>query len=95
MNILTKQCQTVYQTDTTFIAQGLALLAKYSDSKFNNESMSDTYAKDFVNFCQGNNSMNVTSMQVLQDFLMFLNDEYKVYNNSCYMAERIFQGFPS
>jgi hypothetical protein len=51
MNILTKQCQTVYQTDTTFIAQGLALLAKYSDSKFNNQSMSDTYAKDFVNFC--------------------------------------------
>lgn len=47
--------------------------------------MSDEYARDFISFCEsGSKSFpNMTSEKVLYDYLMFLNDEYTYYNNSC------------
>ncbi len=45
--------------------------------------MTDTYAKDFITFCEPNKTSNTTCEKVLYDYLMFLNDEYTYYNVSC------------
>lgn len=51
--------------------------------------MTDTYAKDFINFCEGNKT-NTTCEKVLYDYLMFLNDEYTYYNVSCELTQAMF-----
>lgn len=45
--------------------------------------MTNSYASDFMQYCQGGNNLNVSSKQLLYDYLSFINDEYQQFNDSC------------